>query len=49
MRMFNKFRGTKGFLSLWARIIRFRYMITEQATKRCEVLVFWEKRLNGKM
>ena len=43
MRQFNKFRGTKGFLSLWTRVIRFRYMITEQALKRCRILAFWEK------
>lgn len=43
MRMFNRFRGTKGFLSLWARVIRFRYMITEQALRRCRILAFWEK------
>lgn len=41
--MFNKFRGTRGFLSLWARVIRFRYMITEQAKERCRILAFWEK------
>ena len=43
MRQFNKFRGTKGFLSLWADIVRFRYMITEQAKERCRILAFWEK------
>src|SRR3989344_2834026 len=34
MRQFNKFRGTKGFISLWEQMIRFRYMITEQAKQR---------------
>jgi transposase InsO family protein len=43
MRQFNKFRGTKGFLSLWARIVRFRYMITEKAKERARILSFWEK------
>jgi transposase InsO family protein len=43
MRIFNKFRGTKGFVSIWERMIRFRYMITEQAKERCRVLAFWEK------
>ena len=43
MRIFNKFKGTKGFISTWERVIRFRYMITEQAKQRCRILAFWEK------
>src|SRR3989338_603712 len=43
MRQFNKFRGTKGFISLWEQMIRFRYMITEQAKQRCRILAFWER------
>ncbi len=43
MRIFNKFRGTKGFVSTWERVIRFRYMITKQAKERCRILAFWEK------
>src|SRR3989344_4816136 len=43
MRIFNKFRGTKGFLSLWERVIRFRDMISEQAKERVRILAFWEK------
>mgnify|MGYP001613522755 CR=1 FL=1 len=43
MRIFNKFRGTKGFISTWERVLRFRYMITEQAKKRVRILAFWEK------
>ncbi len=43
MRIFNKFRGTKGFVSTWQRVIRFRYMITEQAKQRTRILAFWEK------
>ena len=43
MRQFNKFRGTKGFIVLWERVLRFRYMITEQAKERCRILCFWEK------
>ena len=30
MRQFNKLKGTKGFITIWERVIRFRYMITEQ-------------------
>jgi len=43
MRIFNKFRGTKGFVSTWERVIRFRYMIQELAKERCRILAFWEK------
>ena len=43
MRIFNKFRGTKGFISTWQRVIRFRYMITEQAKERTSILAFWKK------
>jgi transposase InsO family protein len=28
---------------MWERVIRFRYMITEQAKERCRILAFWEK------
>lgn len=43
MKTFNKFKGTKGFISTWERVIHFRYMITEEAKKRCRILVFWKK------
>lgn len=43
MRIFNKFKGTKGFVSMWERVIRFRYMITEEAKKRTKILAFWEQ------
>ena len=43
MRQFNKYKGTKGFITMWERVIRFRYMITEQAKKRCRILAFWER------
>ena len=43
MRQFNKFRGTKGFLSLWERMIRFRYMISKEAERRTKILSVWEK------
>lgn len=46
MRIFNKFRGTKGFISGWERMLRFRYMITEKAKKRIRILAFWEKHGN---
>lgn len=43
MRIFNKFRGTKGFISAWKDVIRWRDMITKQAEERLRVLVFWQK------
>ena len=47
MRQFNKFKGTKGFITIWQRVIRFRYMITEQAKERCRILAFWERHGTG--
>jgi putative transposase len=43
MRIFNKFRGTKGFISTWERVIRFRDMIQEIAQRRAATLTFWQK------
>ncbi|MBI5005293.1 MAG: DDE-type integrase/transposase/recombinase [Candidatus Lloydbacteria bacterium] len=43
MRQFNRFKGTKGFITPWNRMLRFWYMITEQAKQRCRILAFWEK------
>ena len=43
MAYFNKYKGTKGFVSTWQRVIRFRYMITEKAKQKCRILAFWEK------
>jgi len=43
MAYFNKFRGTKGFISTWERVIRFRYMITKEAKQRTKILAFWER------
>ncbi|OGI59905.1 hypothetical protein A2814_02430 [Candidatus Nomurabacteria bacterium RIFCSPHIGHO2_01_FULL_38_19] len=40
MRQFNKFKDTKGFITTWQRVLRFRYMITEQAKERCRILAF---------
>jgi transposase InsO family protein len=28
---------------IWERVLRFRYMITEQAKERCRILAFWER------
>ena len=43
MRQFNKFRGTKGFISGWERMIRFRDMIAKTAQERTRILTFWNK------
>jgi hypothetical protein len=43
MRIFNKFRGTRGFLSTWERVIRFRDMISKKAQHKARVLTFWDK------
>ena len=43
MRIFNKFLGTKGFITAWERVIRFKYMITHEAKERTRILAFWEK------
>ncbi len=47
MRIFNKFRGTKGFITMWQRMLRFRYMITEKAKRRAKILAFWERYGDG--
>lgn len=43
MRIFNKFKGTRGWISTWERVIRFRDMITKEAIRRTEILAFWSK------
>ncbi|MFA4975679.1 MAG: integrase core domain-containing protein [Candidatus Paceibacterota bacterium] len=43
MRQFNKLKDTKGFITIWERVIRFKYMITEEAKERCRILAFWER------
>jgi transposase InsO family protein len=42
MKIFNKFKGTKGFISTWERVIRFRDMIKEEAKRRATILTFWQ-------
>jgi len=43
MRQFNVFSGTRGFVHVWERALRFRHMISEKALHRTRVLAFWEK------
>jgi len=46
MRQFNKLKDTKGFITIWERVIRFKYMITKEAKERCRILAFWERHGN---
>ena len=42
MRQFNRFRGTKGFVYIWERGLRFRGMRNqEKAERRVKILAFW--------
>jgi hypothetical protein len=43
VRIFNKFKNTKGFLSTAHNTLKWAYMITEKAKYRIKVLVHWEK------
>ncbi len=43
MRIFNQKKGIRGSGLLADRLIRFRYMITEQAQERAKILTFWKK------
>ena len=44
MRIFNKFRGTHGWLSLWERTLRFRHMRNQQEVeRRVKIPSFWGK------
>lgn len=41
--MFNIFRGTTGWLSLWEHTLRFRYMRNQQEVeRRVKILDFWQ-------
>jgi len=41
MRIFNKYRGTRGFVAAAERGIRWRYMITQTAIRRTETRDQW--------
>ncbi len=43
MHIRSNLKGTKGWLYMRERSIRFRYMITETAKRRATILTFWEK------
>ena len=41
MKIQSKYRGIKGFVTVYNRSVRYRYMITEQAKYRYRVLIHW--------
>ena len=43
MRIQSKYRGILGFVTVYNRAVRYRYMITEQAKQRYRILIHWEK------
>lgn len=44
MRQYNRFSDTQGWLSLWERTLRFRYMRNQkEVERRVKILSFWEK------
>lgn len=43
MRIRSNLRGTKGFVYVWKRSVRFRDMITDAAKHRTKILSFWKK------
>ena len=43
MRQFNISRGIKGWKTLENYVIRFKYMISEEAQRKAKILTFWQK------
>jgi len=43
MKIHSKYRGIKGFVTVYNDAIRYRYMITEQALRKARILAFWER------
>ena len=43
MRIQCKYRGVKGFVTVYNRAVKYRYMITEEAKRRLKILIHWEK------
>ena len=43
MRIFNVYRGVKGFVTVYHDALRLAYMITPKALHKARVLAFWEK------
>ena len=43
MKIQSRYRGIKGFVTVYNRAVRYAYMITEQAKKRYKILIHWKK------
>lgn len=43
MRIHCKYTGIKGFLTVYNRAVKFRYMITETAKRRLKILGHWKR------
>lgn len=43
MRIFNVYRGIKGFVTVYHDALRYAYMITPKALHKARVLAFWER------
>ena len=43
MKIRNNLKGTQGFVTAWNRLLRYRYMATDEAKRRLKILVHWEK------
>lgn len=43
MKIQNIYRGIKGFVTVYDRAVRYRYMITNIAKRRQKILIHWEK------
>ncbi len=43
MRIFNVYRGIKGFVGVYHTALRSAYMITPKALRKARTLAFWEK------
>ena len=43
MRIFNVYKGVKGFVGVYHTALRSAYMITKKALHKARVLAFWEK------
>lgn len=43
MKIQSKYRGIKGFVTVYNRAVRYQYMITKQALERYKILIHWGK------
>lgn len=43
MRIQSKYRGIKGFLTVYDRVVRYRHMITKTAQNRYKIIIHWNK------